>query len=48
MKKIILIAIVIIVIIIAFFIKTNYKIFNLGNNISKVALKKIIYLNKRF
>ncbi len=41
MKKIILIAIVIIVIIIAFFIKTNYKIFNLGNNISNKSADEI-------
>ena len=41
MKKIILIAIVIVVIIIAFFIKTNYKILNLGNNISNKSADEI-------
>ncbi len=41
MKKIILISIVIIVIIIAFFIKTNYKIFNLGNNMSNKSADEI-------
>lgn len=41
MKKIVAIVIIIVVLILLFFIKTNYKLFNFGNNISNKSAEEI-------